>query len=134
MKQMYYYLFYKFYKLAEAAPSRWLSDWKAGIIIITLEVWSLFSLINYYNVWVDRYMTLKKAYIIPIIMLICFINYMAFIHSDRWKDYVKDFDKLPKNKNKIGSWIVFSITIFIIANLIFSYYLISEVDWSRYAQ
>jgi hypothetical protein len=68
---------------------------------------------------------------IPLV-LVLLINYVAFIHTDVWKDYVIEFDKMPKKKNRIGSWIVFGIVLFIISNLIFSFYLMSRIDWSQY--
>ncbi len=92
----YYYLFYKFYKMSEAAPSRWLSDWKAGVVILVLELWFIYSMFNYYSVLIDKYFEPTKiVYIIIAVMLAAF-NYFAFVHTDTWKEYVKEFDALPK--------------------------------------
>ena len=132
MKKAYYYLFYKFYRMSEAAPSRWLSDWKAGICIIALELWSVYSLVNYYNIFINRCFALNKTYVIITVLIICSINYFAFVHTDVWKEYVKEFDQLPKKKNRIGSWVVFGVVLFVIVNLIFSFYLMSQIDWSKY--
>lgn len=133
-KKIYYYIFYKFYKFSEAAPSHWLSDWKAGVAIIVLEIWGLFSIMNYYNVFIDRYFHFNITNPIIVIpgILVFLINYLSFIHTDVWKEYAKEFDKLPKKKNIIGSWIVFGITLFILANVFFSFYLMSRIDWSQY--
>lgn len=134
MKRAYYYLFYKFYKMSEAAPSRWLSDWKAGIVIIALETWLLLSLIIYYNVFIDRYFNLTATSPVIILSSIAILlgNYFAFVHTDEWKAYVKEFDALPKKKNQIGSLIVFAIVVLVIANLVFSFYLMSQIDWKQY--
>lgn len=132
MKRAYYYLFYKFYKMSEAAPSRWASDWKAGIAIIALEIILAFSLINYYNIFIDRFFELKRIYAIIGALIICAVNYFLFVHTDVWKDYVKEFDNLPKRTNFWGSFIVFGITLLVIANLIFSFYFMSQIDWKQY--
>jgi uncharacterized membrane protein YukC len=132
IKRAYYYLFYKFYKMSEAAPSRWMSDWKAGIVIIALEIFLLYSLVNYYNVFVDKFFDFGKGSVISTVLIVCLLNYLLFVHTDKWKDYVKEFDQLPKKKNRIGSWIVFGIVLFVVANLIFSFYLMSKIDWSQY--
>jgi hypothetical protein len=120
--------------MSEAAPSRWLSDWKAGIAIIALEIFLISSLFIYYKVFFNRYIHLAKSNsdIIVIMLLVVVPNYFAFAHTDVWKDYVVEFDKMPKKKNRIGSWIVFGIVLFIIGNLIFSFYLMSRIDWSQY--
>lgn len=130
----YYYLFYKFYKMSEAAPSRWLSDWKAGVVILALEAWLLVSFIVYYKVFINRYFHLEVTHPVVIVpgTLIFLVNYFLFVHRDTWKDYVKEFDRLPKRSNQIGSWIVFGIVLLVIANVIFSFYLMSGIDWSQY--
>jgi succinate dehydrogenase hydrophobic anchor subunit len=134
MKRAYYYLFYKFYKMSEAAPSRWLSDWKAGIAIIVLELFLISSLFIYYKVFVNRYVHLGESNwdVIISVLVVIIPNYFAFVHTDVWKEYIKEFDQLPKRKNRIGSWIVFGVVLFVIANLIFSFYLMSQIDWSQY--
>lgn len=120
--------------MSEAAPSRWMSDWKAGIAIIALEIWLLTSLVIYYKVLFNRYFHLGESNwdVIISVIIIVIPNYLLFVHTDKWKDYVKEFDRLPKKKNRLGSWIVFGIVLFVIANLIFSFYLMSRIDWSQY--
>ncbi len=134
IKRAYYYLFYKFYKLGELAQPPFLSDWKAGIAVIALEIWVLLSVGVYYAVVTKTVIELKIS--MPIIFiplaLVIILNYFAFVHTDIWKKYVKEFDRLPKHKNKLGNWIVLGVVLFIIGNLIFSFYLMSQVDWSKY--
>ena len=127
MKRIYYYFFYKFYKMSEAAPSKWASDWKASIVIAALEIWLLFSLINYYNVFVDKDFFLPQIFYIIIGVAVFVLNYYLFIHTDIWKEYVKEYDKLPKDKNRLGGIIVFFTTFFILFNIIYSFYLMSKI-------
>lgn len=54
------------------------------------------------------------------------------VHTDIWKEYVIEFDQLSKKKNRIGGWIVFGVVLLVVMNLIFSFYLMSQVDWSMY--
>jgi len=119
MKRAYYYLYYKFFKMSEAAPSRWLSDWKAGVIIIFLELLLVFSLINYYNIFFDRYFNLTNVYVVSIAIILFGFNYYIFLHKDKWKKYAEEFEQLPKSKNHIGSIIVGCIVVLLIANLVF---------------
>lgn len=134
MKRAYYYLFYKFYKMSEAAPSRWWSEWKASLLIDLLIFIFVFSCILYYNIFFDRNFKFENVKLIVLIylLLIAAPNYFIFHHHDQWKEIVAKFDQLPRRKNRIGSWIVFAVVLFVIANLIFSFYLMSRVDWSQY--
>lgn len=134
LRHCYYYLFYKFYKFSEAAPSRWASDWKAGLIIIVLEIWLIVSILNYYNVFVDRYF--DWGIDSPVVLISGFsifaFNYYAFVYLDVWKDYVKQYDRLPKAVNRRGSLITIGIVLLVFGNLIFSFYLMSKIDWAPY--
>lgn len=131
----YYYLFYKFYKFWEyvSTPSFW-SDWKAGISLMALEIWLIISVFVYYKVFVNPYIHLSESNIEAYILAFTLAGakYIIFHHHDRWKRIVKSFDKLPKRENTIGSWVVFLLTILIIANLVYSFYLMSQIDWSQY--
>ncbi|NQX41295.1 hypothetical protein HQN84_20765 [Pedobacter steynii] len=126
LKVMYYYLFYKFYKLFEAfKTTRWLTDTKAIIVVMSIEIWILFSLNCYYDVLSHKrgqlnFISIKV--LVPFILLLI-IKWFAFWRDDRWKDYVKEFDKWPEEKNNKGGWIVAGITLFFFANLLFSLYL-----------
>jgi hypothetical protein len=134
IKNIYNYFFYKFYKFSEASPSRWLSDWKAELLLDVFVGLTFFSLMTYYTIYFDRHFKLPSGYIIVgiYILLIALPNYFIFHHKDQWKEIVKYFDQLPKYKNKMGSWIVFISVLLVITNLFFSFYLMSKIDWSQY--
>lgn len=125
-KTMYYYLFYKFYRLFESfETTRWLTDVKAVICIISIEIWILFSLLNYYDVLTHRHIIFSffsLTVLIPLVILLL-IKWVLFWKDDRWREYVKEFDKWPKRKNQIGGWVVAGLTLLIFANLILSLYL-----------
>ncbi len=135
MKRAYYYLFYKIYKFSEAAPSRWWSDWKAYFVINILIGIILLSIGGYYTVITKKDMlpvTNPSMFVTIIFIAISVFNYFIFFSRDQWKKYVKEFDHLEKRKNKIGSLIIGSVILLIIANLVFMFYLMSQIDWKQY--
>lgn len=134
MKKVYYYLFYKFYKFSEAAPSRWLSDWKASFSLDVLSYFFISSLVIYYKIFFNHNLHLSESNydVIIVVGIVSLTNYFIFHHKDQWKEIVSEFDKLPKKKNRIGSWVVFLFVIAVIANLIFAFYQMSLIDWSLY--
>lgn len=124
LKKGYHYLFYKFYKFSEAAPSKWLSDWKASLMLDIIVVLLFTSLLNYYKVFVSSKSHLGEDYLLLIVLaIINILNYIVFHNKDKWKEYVYEFDKLPFKINIIGSWVVLVTVIIIITNFIFSFYL-----------
>jgi hypothetical protein len=135
IKKAYYYLFYKLYRLWNKAYHPFLSgNFRAEVTIIVLEIWLLLSIGIYYVVATKTVVELtlfKPVVIIPFLVIIL-INYYAFIHTDEWKEYCKEFDKLPKETNRRWGLWVWAIVVLIIANLIFSFYQMSQVDWSQY--
>lgn len=128
----YYYFFYKIYCFWENAPFKFWSHFKTGLTIIFLEIWLLLSLFIYYNIFVDKYYHLNRNLFLILSLALIIFNFLFFSLSDKWKDYNTEFDKLPKNRNTIGGIIVWSIILLIIGNLIYSFYLMNQIDWSRY--
>lgn len=126
IKELYYYLYYKIYKaiLYTSEPfGEFMTDFKTSVVIIVLEIWFFASTFNYYN-YITHTNALPKSIYISIVIFFSILNYIIFSHNDNWKKYYKEFDKLPKKINRKGSWIVFGIILIIIANLIFSFYLL----------
>lgn len=130
IEKMYYYFFYKIHKfidyLSEKAGGSFWSDYKAGLAIIALEIWLLFSFINYGTVFLEWSIAFDEIWYVAIAGTICAINFYFFIYSDKWKDYFQEFEKFPKRQNMKGTWIVILITLLITGNLIFSFYLLSK--------
>lgn len=131
IKKLYYYFFYKIYKSIQytSAPfGDFLNGFKAGVVMIVLQLWTVFSLINYYSVITGSKVELsvsKPIMYIPLIIILGF-NYYTLDYSNIWKSYNNKFDQLTKRKNIIGSWIVLSIVIIVIANFIFSFYCLDQ--------
>jgi uncharacterized membrane-anchored protein len=125
IKRAYYYLFYKFYKLAKASPSVFPSDYVAVICIIWLEIVFLASLKIYYREFIDPTdnLVLASPQTIIIGLTLITINYFAFIHDLTWKRYVKEFSQLPQAKNDTGSWVVLGVILFVLGNLILAMHL-----------
>ncbi len=123
MKSAYYYFFYKLYKFSEASPSRWLSDWKASLATDILILFVFSSIINYYKAFINPTSHIGEGSLLLVTIIIVSVwNYFIFHHQDQWKEIVRDFDKLPKRKNRIGSWIIFSVVFVIVSNFLLSFY------------
>lgn len=134
-KYLYYYFFYKLCKLYENSFYTTLADFRALISVITLKICFLFSIINYAEVFTKKNIINSNPYhITNIIIFALFILmdiYMLVVKSE-WKLYFKEFDKLPNIKNRNGCIAVAVIILFIFMNLIYSFYLMSQIDWQRY--
>lgn len=131
----YYYLFYKLYKFSESAPSKWMSEWKASLAVDVLVYLVLLSIGGYYSIVTKKEMlpvANPKLAIFLIVITVVFINYFIFNYNGKWKKYAIQFDKLEKQKNQIGGIIVWAIILIIFINLIFMYYLLSQINWKKY--
>lgn len=128
-KKMYHYFFYKIYKsieyTSELSGGKFLSAFKASLVMITLEIWILLSLGIYYTIItkikIELSISMPIIYI-PLIIIIS-IDYFIFHNKNQWKNIILKFDKLTKKRNIIGGWIVCGVVVLIITNLIFSFYL-----------
>ncbi|AYZ10814.1 hypothetical protein EGY05_02140 [Chryseobacterium arthrosphaerae] len=131
IKKNYYYFFYKIYKSVQYTSKPFgdfLLKFRAGIIMIALQIFALASLGIYYSIITQAKMELSifmAVIYIPLIIIIAF-NYYSLDYLDIWKEYNKEFDNLPRKKNVLGSWIVFGIVLIIIGNFIFSFYCLDK--------
>lgn len=123
MKEKYYYLFYKFYLFADWSPSIFPSDLVAASMILVLEIFTGFSLINYHDVYMHHHgsVDIFSWEIAAPMCFLLFINYACFLHSEKWKVYFLKFDQLDDNKNLKGTWLVILIVVIILVNLVVSF-------------
>jgi hypothetical protein len=125
IEMYYYYLFYKIYSLMEFFKSNGIGNKFRSIILISfLEMWLVFGLYNYWDLITNQHsiITLFSIRSVPFIFIFI-LKWVAFIRNDTWKDYKKEFDDWPKEKNSKGSTIVIFITVLIVLNSIISTYL-----------
>ncbi|WP_131726153.1 hypothetical protein [Chryseobacterium sp. Leaf405] len=107
------------------------SNFRAGLVMIALQLWTFFSIINYYSFITGNNVELSfftPLIYIPFISILGF-NYYTLDYLDLWKSYNYKFDQLPKRKNIIGSWIASLIIIIIIlitGNFLFSFYCLDQ--------
>lgn len=137
-KKVYQYLFYKFYKFYDVDDSiwwgaKWWTDWKASFSVLVLEIWLLLSFVNYYEVLTEKDFlpNSKNTIAFAIVLFLVIIKYFVFEHQERWKKYINEFDQWSKRKNKIGTIMVWILVLFVLANLIYSFYLISQIEWKK---
>jgi hypothetical protein len=126
MKNGYKYFFYKLYRFAERVPSPWWSEWKTALYLSVVEFLFLVSLEGYLLI-LYRVHIIKNSFNIPLVLSLLGINYVLFLHNNKWKLYIKELDKQSRKQQLIGGIIVWSIILLIFSNLIFMYHLMSKV-------
>lgn len=134
IKKAYYFSFYKLYRSFEASPSRFWSEWKASLLMDILVGCIVIIIGLIYTVITKKDFIIFESNLYTWIMIITIgvSNYFIFNHADKWKEIVADFSHLPKNKNRIGGIIFWSIFFLIIASVVFMFYLMSRIDWKLY--
>jgi hypothetical protein len=138
IKKSYYYFFYKIYRsieyTSELSGGKFLTFYKTGLVMLALETWIFFSLLAYYKIYtkisIQLLISMPIIYI-PAIIIYAF-NYFTLDYKDNWRQFNAEFANYSKRKNRIGGWIVFGIILIIVSNLIYSFYLMSQIDWSQY--
>lgn len=129
MIRKYYYLFYTFFTLFEKAfPHKTASNhYRAIMIILMLELWLLFALLNLRDVFVgETSIRFSSPELLAPLLLIIGLNAVVFIFNDNWKRYNKQFENLPVGQNDQGLRIVLGLSIFIICLLVISIFLHSS--------
>lgn len=130
----YAYLFFFLYNTLNKKGNI-LIQWKAVFIILILELLlvmsSYFQFENAAKVVLlpEDFNTLNLLYIIiPLVA----IKLWFFERNENWKRYLEEFSAWPAEKQKRWNWVMRCIVIFVFANLIFSFYWMSQIDWKQY--
>ena len=121
---MYYYMFYKYYKLfKELNPKEWTPDMIAVLIMMNLIGFLILPIQFYYDIFSDTrgITSFLSVKVIGFLIFVFVIQWLAFWRNDNWKIYVDRFDRWPPNKNERGGWIVAGVTILLLANFIISF-------------
>jgi amino acid transporter len=131
LKTYYYYLFYQFYRHYQNSSNAWLSDWKAVFSIDILLIFIFLSMLGYYSLLTNEIWYLENPHNIGllIVTLITSFNYYVFNYDNKWKIYVRKFDKWPRRKNRIGGMLVLVLILLIFINLIYMFFLLSQAKW-----
>ncbi len=128
----YDYIFYVIYRFWEKAPSRWWSDWKTVITICFFIGFALSASINI-TIYLLNVDLVPRTKVLPIIFSLAVfgLNYYYFLYKDKWRERILRFQTLGKKANCVGKTLIVIMAGTIIGSLIFSYYLLSIVDWQN---
>lgn len=124
INKFYNNLYYSLYKFFESSPSKWLSEWKASLVLDTLILFLVTSILLYYNVFVDNTFNIVNSNLVMITAFVCIIsNYFMFHYKDKWKIIIQINKKKDSNYiNKIY-WCSLIFILVSVVNFIFSFYL-----------
>jgi hypothetical protein len=121
--EMYYYVFYKYYKLCRALkPKLWTPDMIAVLIMMNLIIFIILPIQFYLDIFSDdqRTSSLSLIKVTAVLIFILIIQWLAFWRNDNWKLYIERFDQWPSEKNQRGGRIVAGVTVLLLANFIVS--------------
>jgi len=127
MKFFYELFFYKFYKISEAAPSKWMSEWKALFCISLIFIFCMYLVAIYYSI-LSRELMFEKLDTTKIILICSFvviINFIYFFVFKPWNLIIIQFDKFEKKKKRNLNYFFFTFLLFLFIFLIFGFYLMS---------
>lgn len=134
MRKAYYLLFYQLYQFFKSVSDDGFADWKAGLVVQTLQIFVLLiiaiqiELISKINVIPGGD---PKIWAIPLAIVLAIFNYYVFLHHKGWKLYEDEFKQYSKQKNRFINLTVFCFVFGILSLLIFTFYQMSLIDWSK---
>lgn len=128
----YHHIYYKLYKVSGVYFTNSLKKESAFVFILILELITILSFVNYYIYKTKHIIDFDMIELLVISIILSLINYNVFFSKSQWKMIVQEHEKLTDKKNRLGTLCVCSLIIILLANFIFSYYLLSLIDWSLY--
>lgn len=74
------------------------------------------------NVWIWIWIWISA-------LALALLNYYFILHKGKWGIIIKEFDKLPKKKNQIGTIIIWSIIFIEIFTYFYSLFYLYQMDY-----
>lgn len=131
IKKGYFYFFYRLYIFFDASALKWWSDWKASVSITMLEIYFLITIQGIISIILNVDLFFEITANLVIWIIIGTLNFIIFIHNDKWKTYIEEWEHLSKRKVQIGVFIVCAIIAFILGSLVFMFYLLSRTTFNH---
>jgi hypothetical protein len=134
LSKVYYYIFYRFYKLFDSAPSRWWSEGKAGAAMTLMTIFLVFTIEGYYSISTRKNIIPEnngKLIVSVLAFVIGAINYFIFAHNQRWQNIVLDFEKHSESCQRVGKLLFWFVILFLFVNMVYMFYLTSQIDWEN---
>lgn len=130
---VYKYLFYFFYRSINNVKGNILIKPKAIFMLLILKM-ILFSIIFvYYSDYTRNFINLsdKINYIYTALILLTVFTFWYFERKNNWRMCILEFDKWPEKKRKKWDLFIKLFIFFVFANFVFSFYIMSEIDWKN---
>lgn len=124
MKNILFRLFYHLHKLQKKPTSPYIAALAVTLLQLTIIASSFFYIVVYASkagLYINTVQFSVEVTVIAIIIIIQ--NYLLFIRTDEWKEYVSSFDELPDRSIRLGNQFVIGLTIFILLNFLVSVFL-----------
>lgn len=121
IEEIYYYVFYTYYRFGELAPLKWWSDWKTVITIDYLEIlffatfWNLIRRFIEINTSFDYFSII--GFCIGVVIVLG--NNIIFFRNNKWKKEILRYKEMNKRKDIFG----IILTVIISVVIVVSYYL-----------
>jgi len=135
IKTAYAYLFFFLYKQVSKPKPQFLLYFKTAVSLVALEFMIVIATFIYFTDITKLSLLPEKPNIYLILLTIVpfiFIKFWFFERKDKWKNYVSKFEQWPEKRKKKWNLIMRIIIFFVIANVVFSFYLMSQIDWTKY--
>jgi hypothetical protein len=134
MKKLYYLLFYKLYRFGKTVSDDNWSDWKALLIVEVLNGFILSTIDISIQILFNKsfILDLPKPTFIILFAAFSLLHYYFFLHNNNWKQYIEEFKGYSSGKNNTINFLVFLFILMVLCSLIFAFYQMSLIDWSRY--
>lgn len=105
---------------------KWIPEGRAYILLLIIGSLAFDTVISRITMFVNQKELLianVRIFYTVFFILFAILNYVIFLHNDRWKKIIKSFSNLEKRKNQIGTVVVYLILLMIVLSWLYSMYL-----------
>lgn len=132
MKKVYYLLFYKLSNFFKAISDDNWEKPKAFIVVDTICALLIVEFLVWWTLIFKSNVNFSKLWFIIPTLIIVTLNYNFLMSRNNWDNYEAEFKSYSTRKNRIINLSVLMFILLVIGSLIFAFYQMSLIDWSKY--
>ena len=103
------------------------------MVIISVTVFQFWvQAIIWFTILTKRGFTIGPLFVVITIIFFAVPNYYLCIRNNKWEKYFKEFEHYSKSKKVLWDSLIVLIIFGTFAFTIFSFYEMSQIDWSKY--
>jgi hypothetical protein len=129
-----YYFYYRVYGVCVSISDDFMNAIKPTVIMGVTIIQLTIQAVIWYSILTKSNFSIDPIFGLITVSILTVVTYLIFFRNNEWKKNFQDFQNYSPNKKTVWDISIVVIIFGVLAFTIFSFYRLSQIDWSKYGQ